>query len=337
MSISKISIQIVTWNSFKYLPFVLKSIASLSNNDFSVLVIDNASRDDSVKYIRERYPTIKLLQNRHNLGFSKAHNQGISITKSPFILILNPDVILTPNYIKLLISEMIKESRIGSVTGRLLKYQFGKDEVNEIIYTKNIDTTGIEINRSRRVFNRGEGEVDTGQYDTKKDIFGVSGSASIYRREALDDCSVFGEYFDENFFAYKEDVDLAWRLQSRGWTSRYVPQALAYHHRQATGNTANDKMVIKQRRQHSKFINYYSYKNHLFTIWKNESIGNLIKDSPWIGLYELKKIVYIILFEVATIKSLFEYFKQLPKINNKRRYIQSKRREKASKIRKWFV
>jgi len=334
---TKVSIQIVMWNSKQYLPFCLRSIDQQTTDDLSLLIVDNNSSDGSIQYIREVAPQIKIFQNRQNLGFSRAHNQAIQITRSPYVLVLNPDIVLTPNFLERLLATIEQDPQIGSVSGKLLKYYFKPDELKEPALSDIIDSTGLQMLRSRRTFNRGEGEKDRGQYDDRPRVFGVSGAAALYRRAALENVALNGEMFDEDFFAYKEDVDLAWRLQRNGWESRYVPTAIAYHHRGAAGDVQSDSKIIRQRKHHSRFVNGYSYSNHLSMLVKNEAVSTWLLDLPWILSYELKKFLFLLIFETSTVGSLNRFFHQLPKMRMKRRLIKQSQKVSASTLRNTFM
>jgi GT2 family glycosyltransferase len=136
---------------------------------------------------------------------------------------------------------------------------------------------------------------------------------------------------------YKEDVDLAWRLQLAGYSAWYLPSAEAYHYRSAFGHAEfNHLITIKDRRRKSKFVNRLSYKNHWLVLVKNEFWSNFLLHLPWIIFYELKKFVYVLVLEVGTLKSVGEFFRLLPNIRDKRKQIKILRRVGAKEIRKWF-
>jgi GT2 family glycosyltransferase len=200
-----------------------------------------------------------------------------------------------------------------------------------------LDTTGLQVKRSRRSLDRGAGEADESQYDAATEVFGVSAAAALYRREALEDVRLGNEFFDDDFFAYKEDVDLAWRLQRRGWSSRYVPNAVAYHHRGVQGDTRSDARIAFQRRHHSRFVNGYSYSNHLAMLVKNESALTMFLDFPWIFWYELKKFMFILLFEQSTLRSIGRFFHMLPSMLKKQRMLRRQAKVSSRTLRHWFL
>ncbi len=337
MNSPRISIHIVTWNSLTYLPACIRSLREQSFRDWTCLVVDNASTDGSVAWLRTNAPEFNILQNRQNMGFARAHNQAIHISRSPYVLTLNPDVILTPNFLEKLYAAVYYDPRIGSASGKLLKFSFVPGELTDPKLSDRIDATGLVIQRSRRTRNRGEGERDQGQYDDRTDVFGVSAAVGLYNREALEDVRIGQEYFDDDFFAYKEDVDLAWRLKRRGWLSRYIPSALAYHHRGVQGDVRSDAATAFQRRHHSRFVNGFSYSNHLAMLVKNESWATFVKDAPWIFWYELKKILFILFFEFSTLRALGRFFRMLPTMLRKRKMIQRQGKTSPGKLRSWFL
>ncbi|MBL7053998.1 glycosyltransferase family 2 protein [Patescibacteria group bacterium] len=340
----KISVQIVTFNSKIFLKDCLNSLFAQTFKDFSVLIIDNCSKDDSLEFIEKNYAKQKankklfVMQNSKNLGFSKAHNLGIKITNSEFVLVMNPDIILSSNFLKEIIKYIDKKKRIGCVGGKLLKIINKDREIGIKEKTNIIDSTGIAIIKSTRAFDRGEGQIDKKQYDKENNIFGVSGACALYRRKALEDIKMpvmtaeIGdnyEYFDEDFFAYKEDVDLAWRIKLRKWRTIYCPQAIAYHFR--AGAPSGKKF------SQSKFVNYLSFRNHLWFLIKNIHLSNFFIQFHRIFLYISIKGIYLFYLQPKVlIKSNSSFFKGIIKMYKKRRYILKNARLNAQQIKIWF-
>lgn len=350
-----ISIHLVTWNGLKYLKACLDSVFNQNFRDFSLLVIDNESQDGTVDFIKRNYPQVQVVVNKENLGFAQAHNQAIELTEgrlgqagrlrqlpqptleagSKYILVLNQDVILNPDFLKVAIKFMETGPRTAASGGKLLRWDF--EGLKNLTKSDIIDSVGLKIFKSHRVVDRGSGEKDKGQYEEIKEVFGISGAVLLLRREALEDIKLNGEYFDPDFFSYKEDVDLACRLRLQGWEAWYLPQAVAYHHRSASAESRDSsKALISHRQKKSSFINYHSYKNHLFFLIKNVSFHTLFWYFPYIFWYEAKKLIYLIFFERATLKALVIFFKKLPKMLDKRRLIMRKRKVKAKEIERWL-
>lgn len=338
MNTSKVTINIVTWNSLTYLPYCLSSIYKQTFKDFSVLIIDNASGDGTTDFIQNNYPQVRTLRNTQNLGFSKAHNQGIKLTKSPYILVMNPDIILSPNFLEIIVKAAEVQADYQSFSGKTLKFHFQPDDLREVTFTDKIDSIGIQPHKNRSFTNLGENETDQGQYEQKREVFGSAGHLVLFKRTALERVSFKGEYFDEDFFIYKEDIDLAWRFQLNGLKALYLPSAVAYHHRQADKPRQKNLKTIRQsRKAKSKLINFYSYRNHLFLAVKNEFVSNFLFYFPLIFWYEGKKFIYLLFFEATSLKAYVSFFRLLPKMCHKRKIILKQKKNMKKLIRRWFI
>ena len=288
----KVSVHIVTYNAELFLDTLLISLAHQTFLDFSVLVVDNASSDGTRAHLRARWPTAALVHNRDNAGYARAHNQALHISTSDYALTLNADVILHERFLEELVRAMDEHAELGSVSGKLLRAWGDPRELNEKTFSHIIDSTGIVGDRKRFWRDRGAGEEDRGQYDAARDIIGPSGAAGLYRLRALQDVCVRREFFDESFGSYKEDVDCALRLQRAGWQSRFVPAARAYHYRRAGGGCMTTD-VLRHIRRPSR-IALYSYRNHLYTLIKNETLASCGRDLPGIVGWEIGKLAFLL-------------------------------------------
>jgi len=346
---SKLAISLVTYNGEKYLPFCLKSLFKQTFRDFNLLIIDNGSTDRTLSYLKENYPQLKVVSHKENLGYARAHNQAIGWTKSDYVMLLNQDIFLNQDYLEKAVSYLEENREVASLTGKILFWDYSKnyEAQNELLpfKTKIIDSLGLKVFKNHRVIDLGQGEKDKGQYDEVKEIFGVSGALPIYRRLALESVKVKinqglnkAEYLDEDFFAYKEDIDLAYRLRLAGYQSVYLPEAVAYHDRSVKGKkNLSDKTAALGRKDRNKMIRIYSYKNHLLTILKNEFWQNMIKYYFQIKFYEWKKFFYILFFEPSTLRGLRMFYKQKSRILKKRKYIiKNIRKIKAEDLAKWY-
>ncbi len=303
----KISINLVTWNGEKYIEACLASVFNQTFQDFSIIIIDNGSTDNTLGLINERYPHLQVVRNKSNAGFAKAHNQAMHWTKSEYVLCLNQDVILAPDYARKVIGLMDSHPQVGAVSGKILRM---KDDAQPDM----IDSAGLLARKNLKVEDLGSGEVDQGQYDDTREVFGVSGAVPVYRRSALEKVMYQNEFFDESFFSYKEDVDLAFRLRRAGFSAWRVGEAVAYHDRTVgtpIGNRLTSQM-IKARKDRSAFNKYLSYRNHLYFLFKNA------KFSWRVFLYELMKFLYILIFEKGAIKAWSEFFKHRKSLSAKR-------------------
>jgi len=224
-----VSVIMVNYDCGAFLDLVFPSLFGQCYDSVEVIVIDNGSTDGSVDRIREAYPSVRVIELGVNTGFSHANNVGIREAKGELILTLNFDVALENDFIAELVSAIQTDERVGWAAGYVLKLAtYG--------LTGEIDCGGHYMTRSRyahgfdlsKPFRRAD-------YFAPAHVFGASACAALYRRAMLEDIAVDGEVFDEDFFAYFEDVDLDWRAQQRGWKCRYTPLALGYHMRGGTG------------------------------------------------------------------------------------------------------
>ncbi|MCR4280503.1 MAG: glycosyltransferase family 2 protein [Candidatus Komeilibacteria bacterium] len=290
MNQPRVSIIIVTYNAERYIRDLLKSVAEQKFSDFAVMIIDNQSSDQTASFISENYPHYALVKRPRNEGFSQAYNLGISWTKGEYVLCLNQDIVLEKDFLGELVNFMDQKAEAAAVSGVLLKIKVdGKNNI--------VDSLGLEMKKSGRVIDRHEGEEYEG--GQTEEVFGVSGAAPLYRRSFLEKVkhqSSGGEYFDRDFYMYKEDIDLAWRLRHAGGRAYIVSTARAYHWRSTAKSGGT---MFNQWRAHAKrsqFINYLSYRNHILTLVKNAYWSNLFRYLVPLLWYELPKLVVHLLW-----------------------------------------
>jgi len=317
-----VSIVLITFNSARYLPACFEGISRQTHREVDVVAIDNASLDASAEAVRRLAPDARLIANGTNRGFAAAANQGIRESRGELVLLLNPDVSLQPAYLERLIDAMA-EPKIGAATGKLLR---GAGE--SIAPTTTVDSKGIRMTRSGRHFDIDNGHEDAADSDSTREVFGVSGAAALYRRAFLQDVAVGGEIFDESFFAYREDADLAWRGRLFGWKAIYVPRAIAYHVRRVTPEA---------RRSLPPEINFHSVKNRFLLRLKNE--GGLL--ALWNAPFELARDLIVLGATMTVERSSFGAWKWLwqhrREILTKREEIQRRRVVGDREIAKWFT
>ena len=308
----RVAVNIVTFNSDQDIAACLESVQLQTFRDFQTHILDNASSDDTLKVI-EPFEIDYLTRSPVNIGFCKAHNQLARRFPSDYVLFLNPDSALRPRFIGELVQALDARPDAASASGKLIRMD-----------GKTIDSTGIIMLREQRHLDRGSGQPDAGQFEKAEEIFGPSGAAAMYRRKALDDAAIQGQYFDEDFFAYREDADLAWRCRLLGWTSIYVPAAVAEHRRRVTP---------ERRGQLPPTINYHSVKNR-FLLRINNLTGSLYRRDFWpITKRDAAVIGYVLLREWSSIPAFFYVTRNLPRLLRKRRVIQSRRRADPAE---WF-
>ena len=317
---SLITIGIVTWNSASWLLTCLNALYTQTNPNFEVIVVDNASKDNSLKILDNNFPSVQVIRNSTNTGFCKAHNQIIYSSHGDYYLPLNPDVILTANYLTSMSKVVDDYPDVGMVAAKLYQGVPGDNP-------KRIDSTGLFIDRKRRQFLRGYEELDNGQYNQAGEVFGVDGSAPLYRRSMLEDIKIDGQYFDEAFFAHKEDVDLSWRARLFGWKCVYEPKAVAYHQR--TFRPGKRKAIAEDVRLHA-------VKNRYLLLLKNETRLGWRRDLAPILWYDIKILAYLILFERSSLKAFPLLQKQWNNALHWRQEIQKRRKILDKDIIKWF-
>jgi len=285
---AKLAVVVIGYNNKEFLPTCFDSIKKQTIfKDLDVIYIDNISHDDSPELVYKKYPFVRVFQNHFNFGYAGGANQGIDLSGAPFVNIINPDIILEPNYYERILETMEQDPEIAAASGKLLQYDFSRKKK-----TKIIDTTGLVFHASTRTTDRGQGEPDEHQYDQITEVWGVSGACPIYRRTALDKIKVNGEAFDVSFFMYKEDVDLAWRLNKAGYQAAYVPKAIAYHGR-GTGITTRHglRALLESRKTLSHFQKYYSFRNHQKMLRKNLTFRDFIRHPLAITTYEIASVL----------------------------------------------
>lgn len=338
-----VSVNILTYNAQDLIGPCLKSVLKQTYDNIEVLVIDNASIDKTLDVIRKISPKIRIIRNENNLGLSIGYNTGIRESKGEYVLCLNQDVVLDGDFVKNAIEAINVDDKIAGVQGRLLRIT----NLNEL-RMDTIDTTGLVIFKNRRIVNQGQGEKDKGQYE-RGEIFGVDGAAPLYRRSALEDIKlpIFKggvpqtnrfEYFDEDFFMYKEDVDLSWRFRLYNWKAIYEPEAVGYHLRGAGERAVRNYIaIVKERRKISGFAKYHAFKNQRLMQIKNELTGLFFCHFCRIIIKEVAAWLYALCFEKYAWKAIVGLFKQVPSAWRKRKIIMKRKRVGANEIKRWFM
>ena len=318
-----VSVLIVTWNSARFLDACFASVDHQDYRELEVVVVDNASSDGTRAKLATRESAWHVLHNDLNVGFAAGQNQAIRAAKGEWLLCLNPDVMLAPDFIRQLVEAGSARPEAGSLSGKLLRW----DPDGAQPKTQVIDSTGVYFTRNMRHLDRGGGETDTGQYDRKQWVFGATGAAALYRRSLVEAVSVEGQFFDEDFFSYREDADLAWRGQVMGWRCLYVPQAVAWHVRRVTP---------ERREQLPHAINWHSVKNRFLMRGKNASgwlCRRLFGPVAW---RDLMIVGYALLRDWRMLSALVYPLKNLGSIRRKREVVQARRRVSDRELLRWF-
>ncbi len=318
-----VSVLIVTYNSEAYLERCLESVLAQDCGSLELVVVDNASSDSTREILARYEDRARILYNEKNYGFAAAQNQALRQALGEWLLVLNPDVILSPNFVSELVTAGAQEPKIGTVCGKLLRWKPGEQpECSNII-----DCTGMYFLPNLRHLDRGCEQADRGQFDRDEYVFGASGAAALYRRKMVLDVAVNGEFFDEDFFAYREDADLAWRAQMLGWRCRYTPRAVGWHVRRVTP---------ERRRQLPLAINWHSVKNRFLMQVKNAS-RPLIRQNFWPVLWrDLMVVGYALTVNRKLVSALWHVWDERDALKRKRQIIQSRRRVHDAHLMHWF-
>ncbi len=300
----KIAIVIVTYNGREYLPDCFNSLARQTLSPQEIIVVDNGSQDDSVKYIKEKYPQVDLIANEKNLGFAQGNNQGIEIAlqnKADYIFLLNQDTVCQPDCLENLTKGIEKQKNVFAVQPLILCWP-GKDK---------IQTAGDKIHYL------GFGYCDGYKKPAKKDVIDKletnltygSGAGLFINVPALKKVG----FLDKDLFLYHEDLDLCLRARFLNYDIKLVPEARIYH---------------KYTEGISKNCWYWSERNRLLTLLKFYKIPTLILIFPAWLFMELGVLAYSLVsgWFLLKIKSYFTVLLQIPKTLIKRRRIQKTRK-----------
>ena len=302
-----VSVIVVSWNSAADLPRCLEGIRAQTHRDIELIAVDNASADGSASLLGDA----QLIRNDTNRGFSAAVNQAIAVARGEFVLLLNPDCFLAPEYIERLLSAF-DDASIGAATGLLMRALGTAGEV---------DSAGIRMTRTGRHLDIAVAPRE------RTEVFGVSGAAAMYRRTFLRDVAIAGEVFDEDFFAYREDADLAWRGRLFGWRAVCEPRAVAHHVRRVTPEA---------RRELTPEINMHSVKNRFLLRLKNEGAYLALRNAPFELARDLVVLIAALTIERTSLPAFAWLWRNRARVLTKRREIQRRRKVSDRALARWF-
>jgi hypothetical protein len=307
------TVVIPNYNGVEHLPLCLETLAKQTYEDFEILMIDNASKDGSVEYVRSNYPRVRVVQFETNRGFAPAVNEGIRRAQSPYIILLNNDIELAPMWIEQLIGTLKKFPDAGAAASKMMNF-FQRDL---------FDAAGDQMSWAGAAGPRGDKETDHGQYEQEMFVFGACAGAAAYRKEMFDQVGLF----DESFFWYFEDVDLDLRMQLQGWKVVYVPTAICYHKRGATMK----RMLPLAVRLHIRNPILYLVKDLPGEIWRKHF---LIIIANWVRRW-MRYLSDGYFIPVAM--GLWEVALRMPDILRERKGVQSKRKVSAEYIESLMI
>ncbi|MBI2883476.1 MAG: glycosyltransferase family 2 protein [Candidatus Methylomirabilis oxyfera] len=305
---TRVSIILLNYNSMRFIDPLLESLSRQTYGPFEILLFDNGSVDGSIAYVKRCRPEISVYEMGRNTGFSLPINEGIRRARGDYLLILNMDVVIEHTFIEAMVNAIETDARVGWVAGKMLKLTAqGK--------SAEIDCLGHHMARDRYAK-----ETDYSvpfrweDYAAIRPVFGASACAALYRRAMLDDVAPDGEFFDEDFFAYFEDVDLDWRAQQRGWVCLYTPGAVGYHVRGGSGLSRQPEIAACQ------------LSNRILTMLKNDDLGHILQDIRPITRRTLRDVAVCWLDNPRVLwRALVRVVRLLPRMMQKRRTIRKRR------------
>ncbi len=320
---SLVAITIVTFNSSRYIRRCIQNALSQDYPNITIVVVDNASTDNTTEILEEFKGQVQILYNCENLGFAAGQNQAMAIANADWTLTLNPDLRLTPNFISQLVAAAELDATIGCACGKLLAMTPDFEPVEPPLF----DSAGIYVTPNMRHFDRGSLQADHNQYNQREYVFGATGAACLYRHAMIEDISFEGEFFDPDFFAYREDADVAWRAQLFGWKCLYVPSAVAYHVR---------SVLPSNRSEVAPVINMHSVKNRWLLRIKNITPSLYAKYWLAISARDVVVIAGCVLKERSSLAAFALIAKMRKRTWQKRTHIMQHRRASDAYINAWF-
>jgi len=261
----RISIVVLNYNGLKY-NVLQKCLKSIKNQKkvYETIIVDNGSRDRSVKFIKEKYAKFKVIKNKKNIGFSEAFNKGVYSAKGDYIVTLSNDVTLDKEFIKNLLQEIKKDKQKFGMYAPKILYQDKPTIIN---------STGLLIFKDGSSKLRGVNENDRNKYNKGEEVFCPAGAAGIFKKELIKKIG----FYDKDFIAYNEDHDLGWRARLNGWKCKFSPILRVYHKRHTTKEGFTKKIL------------FLSERNRILGLIKNFRIRDIILSQ----FYFLKKMILI--------------------------------------------
>jgi GT2 family glycosyltransferase len=304
----RVAVVVPNWNGREQLDEVLESLEAQRYRDFETIVVDNGSSDDSVSYLAESWPAVRVVALSDNRGFAAAVNVGIECSDAEFVALVNNDVELEPGWLETVVEALDRHPAAGSVASKLIEWS-----------RRNVlDGAGDLVGWDGYCVRRGKGERDRGQYDSSPRVLSACAAAALYRRRALDDVGPF----DESFFAYIEDVDWGLRAQLAGWECVYEPRAVAYH----IGGASSSRM--------SGFELFQCHRNIVSMMVKDFPASVLIASVPWAIVRRCGSLLKAVMRGDARLllSAWTAGARELPASLRSRRAIQSRRRRGSREV-----
>ena len=269
---AKSTIVIPNYNGIKYIEACLDSIYGGTTTDIEVIVVDNASTDGSLALVEEKFPQVRVIKNKENTGFSVAVNQGIEASKTPYVILLNNDTRVDKTFVRELerVLDDDKDNKVFSASARLIS-----------LYDKEkIDDAGDFYCAFGWAFARGKGK-NPALYDKNCELFAACAGAAIYRRALLSEEKV--GLFDQEHFAYFEDIDIGYRAKIHGYQNRFAAKSVVYHAGSATSGS-----------RYNAFKTKLAARNSVYLIYKNMPFLQILINLPFLAAGFLIKTIFFI-------------------------------------------
>jgi GT2 family glycosyltransferase len=321
--LTAVAICIVIHDDAADLPGCLESVAALYHRPLEIVMVDCNSQDGGLETARAHAPAgipFQAIALGENLGFAGGMNTAFAHTRAPFVLMLNADARPEPDYVTRLLERAEAHPRAGAVTGRLVRPAQGDGP-------RRLDACGMYLTPNWRHLDRGSGEEDRGQWAKPEKVFGATGAASLFRREALDDVAVDGEVFDPRFHSFREDAELCFRLRERGWEVLYEPAAMAEHRR---------FNLPERRSSMPAFVNLHSLKNRYLLRIYHQTGRNFVRTFFPTLIRDLAALGYVLLRERSSLGAYGWLWRHRSELRQRRRKIQGRRTVPARMVDRWF-
>ena len=262
----EVSVIIPNFNGIAFLDTVLNSLEGQSMNDFEVILVDNGSTDGSCSFTAANYPWVHILELPDNFGFCRAVNEGIRASKAPYVLLLNNDTEVTENFVEEMLAAIKRHRKAFSCGARMVQYH-DRDR---------LDDAGNYYCALGWSFARGRGR-DIHAFEKEEKVFAACAGAAIYRKKILEQIGLF----DEEHFAYLEDVDIGYRARIYGYENWYAPEAVVYHVGSGTSGS-----------RYNQFKTRYSSRNNVYLVYKNMPFLQILLNLPFLAAGFVVKFLF---------------------------------------------
>jgi len=308
----RVTVVVPNWNGKRFLDTCLSSLRRQTYQDFEIFLVDNGSTDDSVAFVEERFPEVRIVRLSKNRGFTAAVNAGIKASEAEHLVLLNNDTEVDPHWLEALVSATEEHPEAGLLASKLVDFHDRRV----------LDGAGDALRRSGLPYRLGHGEIDRGQFDSEAYVFSACAAAALYRHEVFNEIGLF----DEDFFSNCEDGDLSFRAQLAGYRCLYVPRSVVYH--MGSASTGGKRSTTNTR---------LGTQNSINLLVKNLPASLFPRSLPHLLIGQLLRVLTALLFPGGLLRAylagLAGAWRLLPLMLKKRREIQAQRRASDDYVR----